>query len=132
MKKKIRRGVYETNSSSCHSITMCMESDYDRWREEGLLLYKGWGYGYAENNKPEKNHFYTRDEVISFEKTSRYNDNVDWNNEKEVNDILSDKGFLSYDSFWDDYCEDYEAYEETMTTPNGEKVVAFGYYGWDN
>ena len=131
MKKKIRRGVYETNSSSCHSITMCMESDYDRWREEGLLLYKGWGYGYAENNKPEKNHFYTRDEVISFEKTSRYNDNVDWNNEKEVNDILSDKGFLSYDSFWDDYCEDYEAYEETMTTPNGENIIAFGYYGYN-
>lgn len=30
MKRQIRRGVYETNSSSCHSLTMCMESDYDR------------------------------------------------------------------------------------------------------
>ena len=30
MKKQIRRGVFETNSSSVHSLTMCMESDYDR------------------------------------------------------------------------------------------------------
>lgn len=131
MKKKIRRGTFETNSRSTHAIVMCMESDYDRWRDEGLLLYMGWGYGYAENNKPKKNHFYTRDDVVSFEKTSRYNDNVDWDNEQEVNDILSDKGFLTYDYFWNEYCKDYEDYEEIMTTPNGENVVAFGYYGFD-
>ena len=131
MKKQIRRGTFETNSSSCHSITMCMESDYDRWRDEGLLLYMGLGCGYAKNNKPEENHFYTRDEAISFEKTSKYNDNVDWNNRNEVNDILNDDGFFTYDYFWDDYCEYYECYEETMTTPNGENVIAFGYYGHD-
>lgn len=108
MKRQIRRGVFETNSSSMHVIVMCMESDYDKWRDEGLLLYMGRGYDYAENNKPEKNHFYTRDEVISFEKTSRYNDNVDWDNEQEVNDILSDKGFLTYDYFWNEYCDGYD------------------------
>ena len=99
MKKQIRRGVFETNSSSCHSITMCMESDYDRWRDEGLLLYMGYGYGYDKNNKPEKNHLYTRDEAISFEKTLKYNDNVDWNNENEVNDILNESRFFTYDYF---------------------------------
>ena len=38
MKKQIRRGVFETNSSSVHSLTMCMESDYDRWQEDNLYL----------------------------------------------------------------------------------------------
>ena len=131
MKRQIRRGTFETNSSSTHAIVMCMESDYDKWENEGLMLYMGWGYGYAENNKPEENHFYTREEAISFEKTSKYNDNVDWDNEQKVNEILTDKGFLTYDYFWNEYCEDYEDYEETMTTPNGENVVAFGYYGFD-
>ena len=62
MKRQIRRGTFETNSSSTHVIVMCMESDYDKWENEGLMLYMGWGYGYAENNKPEKNHFYTREQ----------------------------------------------------------------------
>lgn len=31
MKKQIRRGVFETNSSSCHSLTMCSEKEYEKW-----------------------------------------------------------------------------------------------------
>ena len=31
---------------------------------------------------------------------------------------------------WDEYFE-YEKYEDSYTTPNGETVVAFGYYGMD-
>lgn len=34
----IRRGVFETNSSSTHSMTMCLQSDYDKW-ERGEVLY---------------------------------------------------------------------------------------------
>lgn len=30
MKRQIRRGVFETNSSSVHSLTMCMESDFNK------------------------------------------------------------------------------------------------------
>ena len=29
MKRQIRRGVFETNSSSTHSLTMCLKSDYE-------------------------------------------------------------------------------------------------------
>lgn len=28
----LRRGVFETNSSSTHSITMCLESEYEKWK----------------------------------------------------------------------------------------------------
>lgn len=41
MKRQIRRGVFETNSSSCHSLTMCTQSDYDRWKN-GELIYDYW------------------------------------------------------------------------------------------
>ena len=30
MNRQVRRGVFETNSSSVHSITMCMKSDFDK------------------------------------------------------------------------------------------------------
>lgn len=39
MKRQVRRGVFETNSSSTHSLTMCMKSDYNRWNNgEGFFI----------------------------------------------------------------------------------------------
>ena len=132
MKKQIRRGVFETNSSSMHVIVMCMESDYDRWQEDNLYLFTGSGWCYPDNNKPEKNHFYTREEAIEFEKTNKYvREDVNWTDEEEVNEILHENEFYDYEYFWNEYCEDYEDYEETFTTPNGDKVVAFGCYGYE-
>ena len=42
MKRQIRRGVYETNSSSTHSLTMCSEEEFEQWKNGELLFYK-WG-----------------------------------------------------------------------------------------
>ena len=132
MKKRIRRGVYETNSSSCHSLTMCMESDYERWQKDNLYLFMGSGYRYPENNRPEGGHFYTREEAIAFEKTNKYvNKNTDWDNAEVVDKLFYDDKFCDYDHFWDEYGRNYETFEETMITPNGEKVVSFGYYGYN-
>lgn len=64
MKKQIRRGVFETNSSSVHSLTLCMESDYDRWDKDGLFLFTGSGWCYPDENKPEKNHFSQRMKLL--------------------------------------------------------------------
>lgn len=38
MKRQIRRGVYETNSSSSHSITMCSEEEFEKWKDGKLLF----------------------------------------------------------------------------------------------
>lgn len=38
MKISVRRGIFETNSSSVHSLTMCNKSDYDAWKD-GELIY---------------------------------------------------------------------------------------------
>ena len=32
MKIKVRRGMWESNSSSSHSLCMMMKSDYDKWQ----------------------------------------------------------------------------------------------------
>jgi len=36
--KQVRLGVFETNSSSTHSLTMCAKEDYDKWVNGQLFL----------------------------------------------------------------------------------------------
>jgi hypothetical protein len=35
---QIRHNVFETNSSSTHSITMCLKSDYTEWKKDKLYF----------------------------------------------------------------------------------------------
>lgn len=59
MKRQIRRGVYETNSSSTHSITMCSEKEYDEF-EKGNMYIERWG----------SHKLYTKEEMIEKIQTS--------------------------------------------------------------
>lgn len=130
MKRQIRRGTFETNSSSVHSLTMCMKSDYDRWKHDDLFLFAGSDYGYF-GESPKYNHFYTKDEAIAFEKTSKYSSIDECKNDDEIMEILHENEWYDYDYFWDKYCEYYETFECSMATTNGEEVISFGYYGHD-
>lgn len=129
MKRQIRRGVFETNSSSTHSLTMCLKSDYDKWVNGELLLYTGWGYGYPEDYQPKENHFYTKEQVIEFEKSSYYppSDDMNWNSE-EAEEHLRERDWCTYENYDNDYLE---WFEDTFTTPSGEIVMVFGQYGYD-
>ena len=122
MKRQVRRGVFETNSSSTHSLTMMMKSEYDRWHTEQLYLYEG-GYGW-DFNKPDKNQLYTKDEAVNFTKMNKY-----YKNKDEIDDeVLRDAGFISWDDEGNEYLEGF--YQE-FTTPSGETIVAFGEYGYN-
>lgn len=118
----VRYGVFETNSSSTHSLTMMMKSEYDRWHNEKLYLYEG-GYGW-EFDQPVKNSLYTRDEAVAFAKKNRW-----YKDENEFDDeILKEVGFTSWEYEGNEYLEGF--YKE-FTTPSGETIVAFGEYGYD-
>lgn len=129
MKRQIRRGVFETNSSSTHSLTICLKSDYDRWTNGEVYLYKGSGWGYPDNSKPKKNGFYTKEECIAFLQSSKYppEEDMEWNNEEVANEYFRDNDF--YESDYND--DNLEWFEDTFETPSGERVVAFGEYGYD-
>lgn len=122
MKIQIRHGVFETNSSSTHSLTMMMKSDYIRWEKEKLYLYQGSGWAW-DFNKPIENHLYTRDEAVECLKNRRSYKGG------EIDDaMLRDYDFISWDDEGNEYLESF--YEEFMT-PSGETIVAFGEYGYD-
>lgn len=123
MKKQIRYDVFETNSSSVHSLTMCSSDEYEKW-ERGELLY--W-----EN----KDKFVSREKAIKELKEKKYWDgslmypHVDWNDEDEVNQVFEEERIKTSEEFFND--DWYETFEQSYTTSKGEGVVAFGYYGHD-
>lgn len=126
MKRQVRRRVFETNSSSVHSLTMCSKSEYDEF-EKGNMYIERWG-----------SRIYSKEELIEKFKEMRdwrtkelkYS-GVDWNNEEEFNRVLEETDFVTGDKYWDIVSEEYETFEESYTGKNGESVVAFGYYGHD-
>lgn len=119
MLKVIRRGVFETNSSSTHSITMCSKEDYDKW-ERGEMFYCDGG-------------LVSREEAIKELKNNKWfnkrNPDFDFTDEEAVNEALVNNDYKTSEQYWDD---DYlETFEDTYTTKNGEVIIAFGKYGYD-
>jgi len=117
--RTIRRGVFETNSSSTHSITMCSKEDYDKWEKGEVFLDRNW--------RAEKK-FISREEAIQKLKDSEYYKDLDYNNEDEVNEALREEDLYTSENYFDG---DLESFESTYTTKSGETIVAFGKYGYD-
>ena len=121
MLKVIRRGVFETNSSSTHSITMCSQEEYDKFNKGELLIVN-------------EDSFITKEEAIENLKKdtwfNKYHPNFDFTNEDELADILADNDYKTSDQYFDD--ERLEDFHDTYVTKSGETVVAFGKYGMDN
>ncbi len=99
--RQIRRNVFETNSSSTHSLTMCMKSDFDKW-VAGELVWDRYG-----------------DKLVPITPTV----------EKDMTGRYPQ--YLTYDQFNDWEYISHETFEYDYTTPNGENIVGFGYFGYD-
>ena len=116
---KIRRGVFETNSSSTHSITICTKDKYKSFVNNELYIddYSG--------------KLITQEELE--EMFEKYNKEYEEKHGEILFDSLEDfkkkEGIITYDEWYSD--EDYEQYYEEYTTPKGEEIVVFGKYGYD-
>ena len=135
---QFRKGCFETNSSSTHSMVMGLDSDFDKWKK-GELLYIGDSYGLDREGKV----FVTKEELTELIKA------------KQEKQKAEKKTYVSFDGFkgtfddddmeilrdeeifatLDDYCEYRGEYleedEQIFTTPSGEKVRCLCYYGYD-
>lgn len=109
--------VFETNSSSTHSLTMCSKEDYDKWESGELLLDRNWR---------SKEKFITKEAAIKEIKSS--DSSYDFENEDIVEELLRDYDYYTYGAYWD---TDLEEFSQTYTTKTGEEIIAFGKYGYD-
>ena len=124
MKRQVRYGVFETNSSSTHSLTMMMKKDYERWQKEKLYLFDGWPSEWNNGDAPLLKALYTKNEATEFMKKNKYYHDVDVIDDE----LFKEAGFISSDDEGNYYLESF--YQE-FTTPSGETIVAFGEYGYD-
>ena len=100
MKRQIRRGVYETNSSMCHALSIVTEQEYQDW-ELGKLIFDTWDY-----------------ELIT-------------KDQSDIDDDDDDRYAKDPEEYFDKYSEYFETYKREFTTPSGDNMIAFGYYGHD-
>lgn len=131
MKRTVRRSVFETNSSSTHSLTMVDKSEYDSWEkgdailyEDSIILkeseeYKGLMETFKKDWEEEGKKHYDcdEDEECTLE---------EW---IEFYTGTGDLGFYTYEQYFE--MDNYETFAYSHSTKNGDKIVAFGYHGHD-
>ena len=115
---QIRPGVFETNSSSTHSLVMCTADEYQQFKDGELLLSR-WDdclKTLEETRKTLRNdQYYTGPDPDTLDAQE-----------------LCDQSDGQYQTFLSYMQDTYlDTFEEEYTTPLGERVVAFGTYGFD-
>lgn len=138
MKLTIRYDVYQTNSSTSHSLIIMPSSIYKKWRDNDTLYYFD-GYDEDKQNGPKTDTLYTFDEVKDFlinvfEWKESYfecpkgTDEYDF--EYELRNEIGDVGFYTFES-WNG--GDWAMEEDTTyyTTENGDKIAIRAKYGRD-
>lgn len=105
----IRKGVFETNSSSVHAMCICKEDDYNKWAEGNCYI------DFLEGK------IYTEEELRKdFEEDNPPVEDFDeWRLENEL---------YTYDEFWDE-SRWFETYKEVYSVSPDNKIICFGYFG---
>ncbi len=119
---QIRQNLFETNSSSTHSLIICREDEFDKWKngEVYLIVDIPWGIKTKEVEAIKNKTFISKEDaaIILEQCADRYN----------FKDL-----FCTYDNYYYGWDYDYlEKYEETYTDDKtGVTYIAFGEYGYD-
>ena len=117
--RQVRMNVFETNSSSTHSIAIIPEDLYKQWRDGEVYMNDCWS---DKDKILGDKEWITKQEAIDYLK--HYNE---YDEEGDLDYTLMEAGIYSYDSWGEDYEHDCTHF----TTPSGDKMVAECYYGWD-
>lgn len=111
--KTIRKGVFETNSSSTHSICICTDEELEAWKNNEIF----WD-GYNNEFIPKE------DVLIDATRTEGETD------EDLLEELLRNPRKFDVDTY-DSWREDYENDHNTYTTKSGETIHILCYYGYN-
>ena len=136
MKKVIRRGVFETNSSTSHSLIVMSQEQYDKWEKEKFYFFhpSEWWNPFEKlpvDQQPVKDTLYSKAEVERYMKLigDELEPDEDEDDEYYFDNLAEEDSFYSYESFMEN--EYLESEANDYTTPSGEKLVICCKYGRD-
>ena len=136
---QIRQGVFETNSSSTHSLCICTKKEYEDFKD-GKLSFNHYRDRLEDCNIPS-NYMNRAKEYYEKNKTRFM---LDWDNlspEDQKNYMINEfdrsykgdgifKDNRTFEQFKDGF-DGLESYTRFFTSPSGDEMVAFGVYGYD-
>lgn len=142
---QIRDNVFETNSSSTHSVTIAPKSEYDAWVEDKDIIFNA-----------DTGEFVSREAAIEavreidkdYQESSWYHpiESYMWYDAPDDDSIRMCKNidnvpeeyvdkYLAYHQFYTYYeyeqYDELEKYSEQYETQSGDEIVVFGMYGMD-
>lgn len=79
MKRQIRSGVFETNSSMTHALTICTEEEFEKWKN-GEILYGRWEHDFKTPKEVNILNEWEQEEYVSLED---YSDDCDFEHYEE-------------------------------------------------
>jgi len=153
MKFQVRRNVFETNSSTMHTLIISKESDYDAFLHGDLWVIETYDNEDNVEFLPEAEAIEKNIEILKKEgyDNEQYFDNYHklknfWDAFSALYDEDDDKKYDDWESFkdgysvdsrydyyhdWDDFWENmlYESFERVIETEHRDRLVAWGYYG---
>lgn len=137
MKEQIRRGTFETNSSSTHSISICTEDKFTKWKNGELLYDEDTEEFVPTYSLSDEDKLYAKEnyEIKKDEYSKDWDDLSDDAKEKYYRKYAKENCVDTVGLTYEDWLDEKNCYFETYTyrykTEHNDKIVAFGYYGHD-
>ena len=126
MKVQVRRGVFETNSSATHSLTLYEKSEWEKFKNGEDLIDEGW-YSDKSPKYQTKDDIRNSKQFQSWLKNNYAEEDLKQMNKDELDEVLTE--FMDEEYIWDydSYTEYYEVLEEEV--PNSNYVAVSIYRG---
>lgn len=144
--KQIRKNVFETNSSSTHTLAICTEDEYKDWKD-GKLLFNKWNETFVKNSinitkqdRKEaeerytiyKGKYYKDWSELTEAEREEYTYNYIAQQRRQEKSFSFEEDGLTYQEFMQNCNNDgLETETSRYTSPSGDKLVITCAYGYN-
>lgn len=144
--KQIRCNVFETNSSSTHTLAICTEDEYKDWKD-GKLLFNKWNETFVKNSinitKQDRKEAEERYTIYKGKYYKDWSELTDAEREEYIYNYIADRrrqeknlsfeeDGLTYQEFMQNCNNDgLETETSHYTSPSGDKLVITCAYGYN-
>lgn len=144
--KQIRKNVFETNSSSTHTLAICTEDEYKDWKD-GKLLFNKWNETFVKNSinitkqdRKEaeerytiyKGKYYKDWSELTEAEREEYTYNYIAQQRRQEKSFSFEEDGLTYQEFMQNCNNDgLETETSHYTSPSGDKLVITCAYGYN-